>query len=304
LRRSSPSVPDVSLRASVRDQAGYSLAELLVVVAVTGFLMAAVFTIYQVTQRTAFRASGSEASLVQARAIVDKFGGDFRMVGAARNLYSAPISAATGTSLTFQGDIDNTLATDYSPVTVSGSQVNANAASMTVSDATNILCGTDITLADGPVTETHTLPAAGCKTGNTITFGTTNCPDASGAGGDRPCTFYPVGSFVYTVETIYWVWDAASGNLCRKINTACNATPSLWDQDNDVIASGVTNFSLTYLDRTGTTLAMSGTPPALPTTSYSSVRAVRVSVTVSGQSGDQTVTRQMELTARARALVP
>jgi hypothetical protein len=173
---------------------------------------------------------------------------------------------------------------------------------MTVSDAGNITCGTSITLADGAVAETHTLPSTGCKSGTTITFGTETCPTSSGGAGDRPCTPYPTGSFVYTVESVNWVWDQATGKLCRKVNTTCPGSASSWNDDSDVIASGVTNFSLSYQDRTGATLAMSG--GALPSTSFLDVRGVTVSITVRSTAGEQTITRTMDLTARARNVVP
>lgn len=276
------------------------MAELLIVVAITAFLMIAVFTIYQVTQMTTFRASSTEASLVQARAVVDKFGGDFRMVGASRLLYTAPVTAATQTSITFEGDIDNTLDGGNNPVTVT-TQINKDATSVAVSNAKNIACNTTITFADGPVQGSHHLAASGCGAPvdgpTTLTLDTTTV-------GCGTCiatqTFYPVGSYVYTVESVNWVWDSGTQKLCRKVNATCGA--SAWNEDSDVIASDVTNFALTYLDVTGNTLALSG--GSLAESSRVLVRAVKVSVTVGTKAGDQTVTRTMELVARARAMVP
>lgn len=306
--------------ATIDAEAGYSLGEMLIVVAITGFLMGSVFTIYQVTQKSTFRASGSEAALVQARAVVDKFGGDFRMVGASRLAYSAPISSATNTSITFMGDIDNTLDASYNPVTVTAA-VGASAPSITVSDATNINCGTDITLSDGAVQETHTLPSSGCKAGTTITLGPNNCPytipgtsPVQTNAGDRPCTTYPVGAYVFTVETVNWVWDSFSQKLCRRFGgsgTSCGDANG-WSDDNDVVADGVTNFSLIYLDRTGACLPATSSatyPPScaaatLASSDLANVRSVLVTVTVQSQTGDQTVTRKMELTARARTISP
>ena len=297
MRRSSRS--GRSVRAILDDRAGYTIVEMVIVVAITALLMGAVFTIYQVIQRTTLRASGSEASLVQARAVVDKLGGDFRMVGAAWNFYSTSITAATATSLTLNGDIDNTLDASYNPVRLT-SAVVAGAASMSVSDLTNIVCGTKITLANGPISETHQLASSGCTSGtNVVNF----------QAGDTPFTDYPAGSigsgdvtFVYTVESVNWVWDSASGKLCRKVNGTCAASASSWSDDTDVIADNVTHFCLTYLDYTGTVLnANCGNPSS---SALSSIRAVIITITVSSKVGDQTVSRQMELTARARALTP
>ena len=304
MRQSSSKGRNATAAARVLDEAGYSLAEMLVVVAVTGFLMASVFTIYEVTQRTSFRASGSEAALVQARAVVDKFGGDFRMVGAAWNYYSSSIIEASGTSITFYGDIDNTLDSSYNPVTLAGTGITAGGqTSMTVSDATNISCGTKITLANGPISETHTLAASGCKSGTTIYFQTN----------DVPFTYYTAGTlwattgsldvtFIYTVESVNWVYDATTKKLCRKLNATCDANAANWNDDSDVIADNVESFCLAYYNYTDTLLnANCGSVAA---SDLASIRLVKISVTVKAQAGDQTVTRQMELSARARALVP
>jgi Tfp pilus assembly protein PilE len=289
-------------------EAGYSLAELLIVVAITGFLMAAVFTIYQVTQSTSLRASGSEAALVQARAVVDKFGGDFRMVGAAWNLYSSSITAATGTSITFNGDIDNTLDASYNPVVLTAAIANSPS-SFTVSDTTSIVCGTQITLANGPISEMHALPASGCTSGNTVNL----------MSGDTIAQGYPAGTspfsalwasatsldvtFIYTVESINWVWDSGTQKLCRKINGTCPGNPNDWNDDTDIIADNVTNFCLTYLDYTGNTLNSScGALNSGAATR--DIRAAIITVTVNSRMGDQTITRQMELTARSRTLIP
>jgi prepilin-type N-terminal cleavage/methylation domain-containing protein len=297
LRRSSRS--DHNVRALLADRAGYTIVEMVIVVAIAGLLMGAVFTIYQVIQRTTLRASGSEASLVQARAVVDKLGGDFRMVGAAWNFYSTSITAATATSITLNGDIDNTLDASYNPVRLT-SAIVAGATSMSVSDLTNIVCGTKVTLSNGPISETHQLASSGCTSGTTVVNFQT---------GDTPFTSYPAGAigsgdvtFIYTVESVNWVWDATTQKLCRKVNGTCAANATSWSDDTDVIADNVTSFCLTYLDYTGTTLNANCSAPS--SSQLSSIRAVIVKITVSTKVGDQTVARQMELTARARSLTP
>jgi Tfp pilus assembly protein FimT len=299
LRRSSLNAVSTALLERARNAAGYTLAEMLVVVAVTGFLMASVFAIYEVTQRTTFRASGSEAALVQARAVVDKLGGDFRMVGAAWNHYSTAVTTATGTSITFKGDIDNTLDGSNNPVTLTAA-LAAGAASMTVSDISSIACGALITLTNGPIAETHTLPSTSCTSStHTVNFQSTDTPFTSyPTPGNDPATDI---TYINTVETINWVYDSTSQKLCRKINASCPSTASSWSEDTDILADNVTDFCLTYFDRTGAALNSScGTPSG----SLSAIRAVKVSVTVKSQIGDQTITRQMELTARARTLIP
>ena len=288
-----------AVAAPTAGSGGYTIVEMIIVMAITAVIMGAAVTIYQVMQRTTLRATSNEASLVQARAIVDKFGGDFRMVGAAWNFYSSSITAAIGTSITFNGDIDNTLDASYNPVRLTAA-LAAGATSMTVSDLTNIACGTKVTLANGPIAETHQLASSGCTSGtNTVNF----------QGSDTPVTSYPAGAvgtgdvtFVYTIESVNWVWDSGTQKLCRRVNGTCPASAGSWSDDSDVIADSVTNFCLTYMDYTGTLLNSScGAPSA---SALSSIRAVIVTVTVSSKVGDQTVSRQMELTARARALTP
>ena len=300
------------MRTRRTPDAGYSLAELLVVVAVTGFLMASVFTIFEVTQRTSQRATGSEAALVQARAVVDKIGGDFRMAGASWYYYSTPITMADSTSINFRGDIDNTLDSSYNPVVLTGgasvgTPLGAGATSMKVSDTSNIVCGTYVTLANGPIAESHLLPSSGCTSGGP-TNGTVNFQ-----GTDLPSTGFPVGSlwatsgsldvtFIYTVENVHWVYDRPTQKLCRKINGTCPADATTWNDDTEVIADNVTNLCLMYLDYSGNNLNPNCSSVAA--SSLSAIRAVIISVTVKAQAGDQTVTRQMQLTARSRTMVP
>jgi prepilin-type N-terminal cleavage/methylation domain-containing protein len=310
LRRSSVSALSGSAARQARDAAGFTLAEMLVVVAVTGFLMAAVFAIYEVTQRTTFRASGSEAALVQARAVVDKFGGDFRMVGAAWNFFASPITAATASSITLNGDIDNTLDASYNPVVLTAAVTAVNTTTVTVSDTTNISssCNQWIALANGPIAERHQLLATNC-TSTTSGAGTASFQTSASDSGTF--TTYPasaVGSgdvtFVYTVETVNWVWDSTSQKLCRKVNAVCPADPTTWDDNTDVIADNVTNFCLTYLDYTGNVMSVNNVSCGTVSGALSSIRAAIVTVTVKSQVGDQTISRQMELTARARTLIP
>ena len=89
-----------------RREAGFSLAELVVVVAILGFVMAAIVGIYLVTQRSTLVAGAAEDAQVLARAVLDQVASDLRLINSSRSTATGAITAATATSITFLGDID------------------------------------------------------------------------------------------------------------------------------------------------------------------------------------------------------
>lgn len=278
-------------------QAGFSLAEVLIVVAVLGFAMTAVVGIYQITQKTTLIATAGEDAQVQARAVLAQLGADLRLINAGRAAVAptaaGAITAASQTTLTFLADTHGGLNPSGNLISLS-SAVAAGVTSVTLNDATNINCGASITLADGPIAESHTTASTGCKTGNAVTLGQATFTD------------YPAGAYVNGVDTAYWSWDSGTQYLCRKVNTACGGTPSAWDPDNDIIATGVTSFQLTYLDSANACLSALASCTGYGTTNATNnrdlIRAIRVRITIRSQSGDQQVSRAMEVSMRPRNL--
>lgn len=268
-------------RAARAGDAGFSLTELLIVVAILAFSLAAVFGVYQVTQRSTQSSIAGEEAQVQLRAVLDRIAADLRMLGAGRATSSGALASADSTSIEFDGDVDSTLSASGSPVTVSDDpQVNSGSTTITVTDAINIECGRTITFTDGPIKESLTL-AASCKSGNTLTV-------TSGLQ-----SYYPKGSYVNTPETISYRWyGSSSGLLCRKTGGSCPAAAPAADSE-DVVATGVTNFALTYYANQSTT-------PMSSPIDRDDVRAIKVAISLRGASGDQAVTRKMDISVRPR----
>ncbi len=290
--------------ARLKAGAGFTFVELLIVTAIVGMVMAAVVGIYQVTQRSTLFATAGEDAQLTARAVLGGLATDLRLINTIPFVIPAPpaplpaITVATATSITFLGDIDNTVDANGRPITLNA-YTDVGATSLTVNPPatstgmdlnTLFPCGAYVTIADGGVMESHLLAANNCVTGNTLTLATalqTYYPGSTGASAT------PLGSIIRSWEQVTYAWDPGSQSLCRAVNNTCPAAP-FPGADPRVIATGVTNFQFTYLDAAGNTL---GNPPPL-----GSIRAVRVVISVFTQSGDQSVTRSMEVTVRPRNL--
>lgn len=260
-------------------EAGYTLAELLIVIAVLGFVMAAVLGIYQTTQQSYLFATAGEDAQLTARAVLDRVVSEFRLInyGRPRSAESNPsagaITAATATSVTFLADINNDTLTSSGANATLAAPANSGATTVQVSSGAGFSKGELISIADGVISETQSITAI---SGTTLTLG-------AGLG-----TSYPTGSIVRSVETVTYSLDNA-GNLTRTVGGS-GAQP---------IASGVPTFQITYWD---------GSIPPVQITDVTSqgnrdsVREIRVQLTVSSQSGDQTVTRTMQASVRPRNL--
>lgn len=279
--------------APKRRESGFAVVELLIVAAILAFAMAAIWTIYQVTQRSTLFATAGEDAQLTARAVLDRLAADFRLISAGRVTSLGTITTATESRIDFLADADNTL-DDRGNFIALGSQANGGDASVTIAPpppgtslAMLFPCGAPFTLADGPIMETHALAGTGCVSGNTLAL----------ASGETLKTWYPAGSLLRSVESVSYAWDPATGALCRNVGAPC-AAPFTLDQ---TIGGGVTNFQLTYLDAAGA---------AIPATTLATqagrdaIRAVRVQLAVTSQSGDQSVTRTMAVAVKPRNVLP
>lgn len=91
---------------------GYTLVELLIVMAIVGMVAAAILGVYQVSQDIYIRATALEDAQLGARAGLDRMASELRLigsywVGAPCGLPNCPaITAATATSITFLADVD------------------------------------------------------------------------------------------------------------------------------------------------------------------------------------------------------
>ncbi len=251
---------------------GYTLAELLIVLAILGFVMAAVLGIYQTTQQSyLFATAGGDAQLT-ARSALDRIVSEFRMINNGRAASEGAITAATASSITFLADINNDTLTSAGAEATLAAAAGSGATSVQVSSGSGFSVGELLSITDGAIKETQTITAI---SGTTLTLG---------AGLSQS---YPAGSFVRSVETV--TYNLSGSDLTRTVGGS-GAQP---------IASGVTGFQLTYWD---------GSVPPVQITDVSTqanrdgVREIRIQLTVSSKSGDQTVQRTMQAAARPRNL--
>lgn len=290
----------------LKSETGFTLIELLIVTAILGVTMAAVLGIYQVTQRSTFFATAGEDAQVVVRAVLDRVTADLQLLNAGNATSTGAITVATpnATATTFEFlapvrqvaenllDVGDTLDSSGNFITVAA-YAAVDAPSITVNNASVISCGTTITIADGPISEARELAPGTATNANACKSGTGNNTLALTT---KLTTYYPIGSFVRSVETVSYRWDGppppagtGSGKLCRSVGSAC-PTSGLYS-DPQLLAENVTKFQLTFLD--------SANPPN-STTDLGLIRAVRVEVSVASKSGDQTVSRTMRVTVRPR----
>jgi prepilin-type N-terminal cleavage/methylation domain-containing protein len=249
--------------ALARGQKGYSLAELLVVVAIFGMISAAVYWVYDVSHRTYTVATSLEDAQVGARAGIDRMASELRLIGAFWSGVTGggpSIIAATATSITFVGDVDGdtvnagvqtTLAANANPgvtIGLSGTVAQAAAAFGTYANPTR---NDFVYVANGVTREVRQLQSV---SGTTLTLGS------------PLVNTYPAGSMVRSVETVTYAFDPAAGRITR----------ALGGSTAEVVVENVTGLTLTYFD---------GSDPPAQTADPSQVREIAISVTAKGSDG-------------------
>lgn len=274
-------------------EAGFTFVEVLIVAAIVAFIMAGVFGIYQATQKSTLFATAGEDAQLTARAVLDRIVSDFQLIKAGcpssgcrclppvctdLNVPTGVVNAAGG-NVILLGDADNTVDagrnvialnafTDSGATTLTLGALDNAGAVVALAGGTDLTglfpCGSAVVIADGPIIESHPLAATNCvnMATNTLTLA------------EPLLTWYPAGAIVRSVEAITYAWDGAD-RICRSVGAACAAPYP----DNLTIATGVTNFQIDWSEPT-----------------------IRVQLSVRTQSGEQTVTRRMEVTVKRRNL--
>jgi hypothetical protein len=239
--------------------------------------MAAVLGIYQTTQQSYLFATAGEDAQLTARSALDRIVSEFRMTNNGRAVSEGAITAATASSITFLADINNDTLTSAGAEATLAAAASSGATSVQVSSGSGFSCGELLYIADGAIKETRLLAATSCVSGNTLTLAT----------GEGLAASYPIKSFVRSVETV--TYNLSGSDLTRTVGGS-GAQP---------IAGGVSALQLTYWD---------GSVPPVQITDVSTqanrdgVREIRIQLTVSSKSGDQTVQRTMQVTVRPRNL--
>lgn len=260
----------------LKTEEGFTLAELLIVAAILGLVMAAIVGIYQMTQRSILFASAGEDAQVAARAVLDRLATDLRLINAGRSTTAGAITAASATSMTFRADIDNDTLDGAGNEPTLSALVNTGATTVQLTSTGGFSAGELLTVADGPISETQSIIAV---SGNSVTL-------AAGLS-----TWYPAGSVARSVETVTYTYTPTptGGTLTQ---TAGGGPPQ-------ILADNLQALQFTYWD--------GSTPPA-PITDLTTqgnrdqIREIRVQSTTRSQSGDQTVSRTMSVSVRPRNL--
>ncbi|PYM04400.1 MAG: hypothetical protein DMD82_14535 [Candidatus Rokuibacteriota bacterium] len=269
-------------------EAGFTLAELLVTIAVLGLIMAAVLGIYTVTQRSTSIGTAAEDAQVVTRVTLETIVTDLQLINAGRPTSAGAITTATATSLTLLGDVDNdTLDATGNNATVNTTDAAAGATQVHVSStqgfSVNELVslqyfGTPKLMSSGAISETQQIASI---TGPILAF----VPPG------KLSNSYPKDvSIVRSVETVtYNYTNVAGGTLTRTIGALAP----------DTLATNCPTFQLTYWQ---------GSVPSAQILNPSTqalrdqIKEIRISLACRAQSGDQTAVRTMTTTVRPRNL--
>ena len=200
----------------LRDDRGFTLAELLVAMALMGIVMLATAALY-VNSNALFMTETNRAEAQQGGRVTLLIQEDLRMIGTGVPATQAKITAATATSITFVGD------TRGASSLLTAAVVAGNT-TFSVSDTTGIKSGDSVNLINGATWQNFTVTAV---TATTITVGT----PSTGA--------YPIGAQVGAPRTITYSWIAGTQTLSRDAGDGNGLLP---------LATGVQNFQLTYFD--------------------------------------------------------
>jgi prepilin-type N-terminal cleavage/methylation domain-containing protein len=261
---------------AVRGDAGFSLAELLVAIAILGMMMAAIFVTLEVSQKTWTRATSVEEAQLGARAVLERMATEMRLIGshyAGAAGGGTAITAATATSITFRGDMDADTVTSAGDEATTTAATSATPPHVTVSAATGFCPNEILSIARGATREVGTISSIS-GTGLTLA--------ASLA------TTFASGSTVRSVETVSYTYNPADGTLTRS-QTASRDSAGVCTSPSDAVLSNVVGLTLEYFQSDGTTTAAT---PAL-------IREIRINLTTRGTDGSR---RTMTARVRPRSL--
>lgn len=295
-------------------EAGFTLMELMIVVAILAMIAAAILGVYQVSQAIYIRSASLEDAQLSARAGLDRMAIELRLAGAyvsgAVNPFSIDvITAASSTSVTFRGDVNgdtlNSAGDEIKVNTAYSSGTSLAADRATGIDGKNPFCSPPSDAASCP---TPTLPkyiyvlnGARREVGqiaSTYTSGTDLTLAVPAGATDALVYNYPVGSIVRTVETVTYTLTAyascptplpsISGMSCLTRSVDGGAAQTLVENVT------VTGLTLTYYDSAGAAIADTSTQA-----NRNTIREISISLTTQGNDGSR---RTMTSRVRPRSL--
>jgi prepilin-type N-terminal cleavage/methylation domain-containing protein len=274
------------MRRFTRKAEGYTLVELLVVMAIVGMVAAGIVGVYQVSQGIYTRATALEDAQLGARSGLDRMAGEFRLIGSywigASGAGNA-ITAATPTSITFMANADDSSVINGAEATPSstatGTSVSLSLTSTATADVFKVYAANPETnndyiyIANGGRREVRRITD---RVGNTLTL----TPALSSS--------YPAGSIVRDVKRVTYTRNANATSTCPTLTCL---TRTQGGDAADPIVGNVVGLTFTYFDTTGGAL---GTNPTA-----SAIREIQMSLTTQGADGSR---RTMTSRVRPRNL--
>lgn len=273
---------------------GYSLVELLIVMAIVGVIAGSILAVYQVSQGIYIRATALEDAQLGARAGLDRMANELRLIGSywvgATDAGNA-ITEATPTSITFMANVNDLSMTGNPPAqapeatvcsgcTASGTSVPLSLTATATTDAFKVYTDTTLNdyiyIANGARREVKRIESIDS---NALTL-----PLAS------PLRWspYPAGSLVRDVKTITYTRNPNATSTCPALTCL---TRTQGGSNADTIVDNVLGLAFTYFDTTGAALG------ANPTVAL--IREIQIALTVQGTDGSQ---RLMTTRVRPRNL--
>lgn len=243
------------------NDAGFTLLELLIAIAIATMVATAILQIFQGSMSQVTHATSLEDAQSSARVGLDQMAAELRVIGAYYDGIPGAgdaITTATPTTLTFLADVD---ADTVSGTTESTLTVASTATTLTVSQNASAfntygtLSANDWAyVANGSTREVRQVTTVA---GSVVTLASalTNS--------------YPVGSIVRSVEKVSYAFSASAKTLTR----------TLGGNSADTVLDNVTNLTFTYFDSGGTQLASTPTSPA-------AIKEIQISLTAQGTGGD------------------
>ena len=254
---------------------GYTLVELLIVIAIVGMVAAGIVGVYQVSQDIYTRSSSLEAAQLGARAGLDRMASELRLIGSfwvgASGAGNA-ITTATPTSITFMANVDdnsviNGAEATPSPTTTGNSVPLSITAGQTgdafkVYEPPNEALNDYIYIANGGRREVKRITDIN---GSTLTL-------ASALSSPYPAA----GSLVRDVKIITYTRNAVATSTCPALTCL---TRSQGGSGADPVVDNVVGLTFTYFDTVGGAL---GTNPTA-----SAIREIQMSLTTQGADGSR-----------------
>ena len=257
---------------------GYTLVELLIVMAIVGMVAAAIFGVHQVSQDIYTRATALEDAQLGARAGLDRMASELRLIGSfwvgASGAGNA-ITVATPTSITFMANVDDRSVIGGAEATpnptATGTSVPLSLSATATADAFKVyMANPDVNndyiyIANGGRREVKRITAIN---GSTLTLAPPPETPLSSA--------YPAGSLVRDVKIITYTRNAVATSTCPALTCL---TRSQGGSGADPVVDNVVDLTFTYFDTVGGALGANPTASA--------IREIQMSLTTQGADGSR-----------------